>query len=83
MTRGQAGATLCLAVHRTSPPPDALPLRDWMNAWLRATGDMLPKRIATAVLALIERLPPGDEFCHGDLHSENVIMTVEGPRLAD
>jgi len=86
MTRGQAGtilATLGLAVHRTPLPPDALPLRDWMNAWLRAAGGALPKHIAAAVLALIARLSPGDGLCHGDLHSDNVIMTAEGPRLVD
>jgi Ser/Thr protein kinase RdoA (MazF antagonist) len=86
VTRGQAGtilATLGQAVHKTPPPPDMLPLRDWMNAWLRGTSGMLPTDIAAGVLALIERLPPGDELCHGDLHSNNVIMTAEGPRLID
>ena len=37
----QAGAilaTLCLAVHKTPPPPDALSLRDAMDAWLRSSG---------------------------------------------
>src|SRR6188768_2982233 len=41
MTRGQVGAILadlCLAVHKTPPPPDVLTLRDWMGAWLQATG---------------------------------------------
>ena len=44
---------------------------------------MLPKHIATGVLTLIERLPPGDGLCHGDLHPGNVIMTADGPRLID
>ena len=86
VTRGQAGAilaTLCLAVHKTPPPPDVLSLRDWMDAWVRSASGTLPKHIATGVLALIERLPPGDELCHGDLHPGNVIMTAEGPRLVD
>ena len=86
MTFEQAGAilaALCLAVHKTPPPPDVLPLRDWVDAWLRSAGGMLPKHIATGVLALIERLQPGDELCHGDLHPGNVIMTAEGPRLLD
>jgi hypothetical protein len=85
-TRGQAGAilaTLCLAVHKTPPPPDIVSLRDWVDAWLRSSRGMLPKHIVTGVLALIERLQPGDELCHGDLHPGNVIMTAEGPRLID
>ena len=86
MTRGQAGAilaALCLAVHKTPPPPDVLSLRDWMDAWLRYSSGKLPQHIATGVVALIERLSPGDELCHGDLHPGNVIMTAEGPRLVD
>jgi serine/threonine protein kinase len=86
MTRGQAGAILadlCHAVHTTPPPPDVLTLRDWMGAWLQSVGGALPKHIATGVLALIERLSPADELCHGDLHPDNVIMTAEGPRLID
>ena len=86
MTREQAGAilaTLFLAVHKTVPPSDMLPLRDSMDAGLRHSGDRLPKHIATGILALIERLPPGDGLCHGDLHPGNVIMTAEGPRLID
>jgi Ser/Thr protein kinase RdoA (MazF antagonist) len=46
-----------------------------------------PRHAPTAhrpgILALIERLPPGDALCHGDLHPGNVIMTAEGPRLVD
>ena len=86
MTRGQAGAILadlCRAVHKTPPPPGVLSLRDWMDAWLRSAGGTLPEPIATGILALIERLQPADELCHGDLHPGNVIMTAEGPRLVD
>jgi Ser/Thr protein kinase RdoA (MazF antagonist) len=54
-----------------------------MDVWLRARSGMLPQHIVTGVLARIERLSPGDELCHGDLHPGNVIMTAEGPRLID
>ena len=86
VTFEQAGAilaTLAMSVHKTPPPPDVLTLRDWMGAWLQSVGGALPKHIATGVLALIERLSPADELCHGDLHPDNVIMTAEGPRLID
>ncbi len=85
-TPEQAGAilaALALSVHNTPPPSDVLPLRDYMEGSLRLSGDMLPQHIATGVLALIERLPPGDVLCHCDLHPNNVIMTAEGPRLVD
>ncbi|GEP53869.1 phosphotransferase family protein [Reyranella soli] len=86
MTPGQAGAILadlCLAVHKTPAPPDVPSLRVWMDAMVRGSSGVLPQHIATGVLALIERLSPGDELCHGDLHPDNVIMTAEGPRLVD
>ena len=86
VTRGQAGtilADLCLAVHKTRAPPDVPSLRAWMDAMMRGSSGVLPQHIATGILALIERLSPGDELCHGDLHPGNVIMTADGPRLVD
>ncbi|MBR0777505.1 phosphotransferase [Bradyrhizobium diazoefficiens] len=86
ITREQAGAilaTLCHAVHKTRPPPDALSLREAMAARLRFGGSVLPERITTGVLALIEHLAPDEVLCHSDLHPGNVIMTAEGPRLID
>jgi serine/threonine protein kinase len=86
ITRGQAGAILadlCRAVHRTPPPPGVPALRGWMDAWLRSAGGTLPAPIEPGIIALIERLQPADELCHGDLHPGNVIMTAEGPRLVD
>jgi Ser/Thr protein kinase RdoA (MazF antagonist) len=86
ITRERAGAilaTLCLAVHKTPPPPDALSLRQAMDARLQFAGNVLPQRIITGVFALIERLAPDDVLCHSDLHPGNVIMTAQGPRLID
>jgi len=86
VTREQAGAilaTLCLAVHKTRPPPGALSLREGMDARLQFAGRVIPERITTGVLALIEHLVPDDVLCHSDLHPGNVIMTAQGPRLID
>jgi tRNA A-37 threonylcarbamoyl transferase component Bud32 len=86
ITFGQAGAilaSLCLSVHKTPPPPDVALLRDWMAGLLRRSGGAVPEHIATGILALIERLRPGDGLCHGDLHPGNVIMTADGPRIID
>jgi Ser/Thr protein kinase RdoA (MazF antagonist) len=86
ITFGQAGAilaTLALSVHETPPPPDVISLRDSMDGSLLFSGCSIPKHIATGILALIDRLRPGDGLCHGDLHPDNVIMTADGPRLID
>lgn len=85
VTRERAGAILAAlghAVHKASPPRDVPSLRELMGSLLRSSG-RFPKHIAAGVLALIERLSPGDGLCHGDLHPGNVIVTAEGPRLVD
>lgn len=76
-------ASLSLAVHRTPPPRDVLPMHAWMKGSLRLNGGRLPAHVASGVPVLIERLPPDDVLCHGDIHPGNVIMTAEGPRLID
>ncbi len=86
VTREQAGtilATLCLAVHRTPPPPGALSLRQAMDARLRFAGNVLPERIIAGAFAQIENIPADDVLCHSDLHPGNVIMTAQGPKLID
>jgi Ser/Thr protein kinase RdoA (MazF antagonist) len=88
VTRERAGETLaalCLALHTTPLPSGTLPLslRGLVEAMLREDDGSFPPHIAAGLLALIERLPPGDGLCHCDLHPGNVIMTAEGPRLVD
>src|SRR5215831_7420619 len=86
MSPAQTGAilaTLALSVHKTPPPRDVLSLRDVMDGSLRLSDGVVPEHIATGILALIERLRPGDGLCHGDLHPGNVIMTADGPRIID
>jgi hypothetical protein len=85
VTSEQAGAILAplyLSVHSTPPPKDVPCLRDWFGALSQGTG-LVPKHLATGVLALIERLPWQDLLCHCDLHPGNVIMSAEGPRIID
>jgi hypothetical protein len=75
-------AALAISVHKIAPPPDVFTLRDTI-AGSSKLSSTLPKHIAIGILSLIERLAPGDGLCHGDLHSGNVIMTANGPRLID
>jgi Ser/Thr protein kinase RdoA (MazF antagonist) len=86
MTPQQVGAilaTLAITVHKTLPPTEVLFLRDWMDHSLQGAGGRIPEHIGSGILTLIERLPPGDGMCHGDLHPGNVIMTADSPRLVD
>jgi hypothetical protein len=62
MTPAQVGsvlAALFLSVHRTAPPLELPRLRDRMEGTLRRSGGRLPEPIATGILRLIDRLPPG------------------------
>jgi hypothetical protein len=74
-TFAQAGAiiaSLGLSVHRMSPPPAAFHLRGWMDNAFRLSDDIVPKHVASGILALIDRLQqPRDGLCHGDIHPEN------------
>lgn len=82
----QAGAiiaALAISVHKAPLPPEVLSIRDYMDNELRADDGKVPKPIAAGILALIDRLPPGDGLCHCDLSPGNVIMTADGPRLVD
>jgi Ser/Thr protein kinase RdoA (MazF antagonist) len=86
VTFEQAGAivaALAMSLHTTPPPPDIPSLRDYMTAELRHDDGKIPKHVATDVLALVDRLSPGDGLCHCDLSPGNVIMTAEGPKLVD
>lgn len=86
VTFEQAGAILAsvaMSVHATLPPVDVLSLRDNVHGTFRYSGDRIPEHIVTGVLALLERLPPGEGLCHADIHPENVIMTAAGPKLID
>jgi len=86
MTPGQAGAILAslyISVHKATPSSDVPSLRRWIDFAFQTSPDVLPRHIATGVLRLIDRLPPGNGLCHSDLHPGNVIMTAQGPRLID
>lgn len=86
MSYAEAGAILAgaiCAVHNTPPPPDAPVLRAYLTGGLQRAGDSFPEHVVTGVLALIDRLSPGDGLCHGDPHTGNVIMTADGPTLID
>lgn len=86
VTFEQAGAivaALAISLHKTPAPPQVLSMREYMESQLRLDDGKLPKQIGPKILALIDRLPPGDGLCHCDLSPGNVIMTAEGPKLVD
>jgi Ser/Thr protein kinase RdoA (MazF antagonist) len=86
VTFEQAGAivaALAMSLHKKSPPSEVLSMREHMERELQHDDAKIPERLAADILALIDRLPPGDGLCHCDLSPGNVIMTAEGPKLVD
>ena len=86
VTFEQAGAivaALAMSLHKTSPPPEVLSMREYMESELRHDDGKVPKHVATDILTLIDRLSTGGGLCHCDLSPGNVIMTAEGPKLVD
>ena len=62
MTPEQVGAILAslyISVHKTPPLLDVPSLHRWIDFASQASRDILPQHIATGVLTLIDRLPPG------------------------
>jgi len=76
-------AVVCLSVHGTPPPAEIPALRNYLEHAFRLNNARLPEAVTAGLLGLIDRLAPGDGLCHGDLHSGNVIMTANGPRIID
>src|SRR4051794_15013484 len=57
MTPAEGGAVLAalgLAVHSTPPPPEVLPMREYMERSLRLPDGRIPEHITEGVLALID-----------------------------
>ena len=44
---------------------------------------LLPEKLRTDALRLLESLPRGDRLCHGDFHPGNVLLSTRGPVIID
>ena len=86
VSHAEAGAILAgvlHSVHGMPPPPDMPFLRDHIVSGLQRARRILSDHVIAGILALIDRLSPGDGLCHGDPNPGNVIMTADGPKLID
>jgi len=69
------------AVHRSAPA--GLPrFEQRIAASIEAAADV-SMEAARAALDILERIPLGERFCHGDFHPANVIVTARGPVVVD
>lgn len=80
MARRLASMHLELHAH---PGPAVLPdQRARLRAKISRTT-LLSGAERDALLAALDRLPGGDQLCHGDFHPGNVILTERGPVIID
>ncbi len=51
--------------------------------WEIERAPALNEAIRREILQALARLPEGNRICHGDLHPDNILMTVHGPVVID
>lgn len=44
---------------------------------------LLTPKLCASLLELLDRMPTGNQLCHGDFHPENIILTETGPVVID
>ena len=63
--------------------PLELPSVHARAAGIIANDRQIPEAARPRLLALLERLDPGDRLCHLDFHPGNVMLTLAGPVIID
>ena len=79
---GRVMGELHAAMHERTAPAELPSLHDVLRERLGAAG-AVPDDVRPRVSALLDRLPPGDRLCHGDMHIGNILGTPEAPVVID
>jgi len=58
------------------------PLREQLQQKIHE-AEGLPEKTREAVLKILQQLPGGNSFCHGDFHPGNILMSPHGPVIID
>ncbi len=81
----ESGVTALAALHRTMLAcrlPEALSLKKILRQYIGRSKDLGEAR-KEKLLILLEELPDGDYFCHGDFHFGNVMAGPQGHTVID
>lgn len=84
-SRLESGVTELAALHRTMLAcrlPGALSLKEILRQYIGRSKD-LGDAHKEKLLILLEELPEGDYFCHGDFHFGNVMAGPQGHTVID
>jgi len=69
-------------MHACSLPPEAPSQREQIEqgiAWAKDLSEMEKQ----SILTVLAHLPDGNGICHGDFHTDNIIITEHGPVIID
>ena len=78
---GRVIGTVHAAVHRHPAPAELPELRVELRSRIERAD--LDTSAREQVLAVLDRLPPGDSLCHGDLHFGNMLGSWTDPVIID
>lgn len=84
-SRLEPGVSALAALHRTMLAcrlPEALSLKEILRGYIGRSKD-LGEALKEKLLVLLEELPDGDNFCHGDFHFGNVMAGPQGHTVID
>ncbi len=84
-SRLESGVSALAALHRTMLAcrlPEALSLKEILRQYIGRSKD-LDDAHKEKLLVLLEELPEGDYFCHGDFHFGNVMAGPQGHTVID
>ena len=64
--------------------PEHLPsLREVLEDRIRKSAAIPEERLRRGALEQLQRLPDGNELCHGDFHPANILLASRGPVVID
>jgi uncharacterized protein (TIGR02172 family) len=75
-------ASLHVEMHRTRLATE-LPFQRASLTGAIESAKSLPEEYRQPVFAALQKLPDGDQLCHGDFHPGNVILSPRGPVVID
>jgi aminoglycoside phosphotransferase (APT) family kinase protein len=75
-------AKVHVEVHARGSIPEVPPTRQIFPQIIRRI-DILPPALQEATVAALDKLPVGEQLCHGDFHPYNVIMNPKGAVIID
>jgi aminoglycoside phosphotransferase (APT) family kinase protein len=87
VTPSQVGETMARVhhgLHAGAYQGDLVPFHAFVTRWLRGLEEKgIEPDVVSIATKVLDELPRSGAVCHGDLHSDNILMTADGPVILD